>query len=143
MAEMILEPLAARLHFTFPDPMGISKWNEILAHFLAMLAKLCQDSDPCLIGHIKGLALLNGNCYIRASVVSASLPAQIETKASDEISEITFVLNILVFALSKHTLWGILEEVMLRSGTSWQRRVFIEPNMVKILVGSPSIHRRC
>ena len=140
MAEMILEPLTVHLHFTLPESTGISKWDELLSQFLETLAKLCQDSGPCLIGHIKGLALLNGNRYIKASVVSASLPAQIETNASEELSDITVTLNILVYGLSKQRLQELLEQVMVRPGTCWRNSIVVEQDTAVTLLDRPSHH---
>ena len=127
MADMILEPFAAHLFFAFPDPKRIGEWTEILMRFLETSAMLCEESGPCVIGHIKGLALLNGNRYVRVSVISPSLPAQVETNASGDLAEMTVTLNMLVYGLSKKGLEGIVKETAAGTGTAWCGRVTVEP----------------
>ena len=127
MAALIFEPLAAHLHFSLPDSPGISKWAEILTQFLETLAKLCRNSGPCLIGHIKGLALLGDSSYVRLSVISASLPAQIETNASGDFSEMTVTVNMLVYGLPRKTLEGILEGTAALPCSPWSGKVTVKP----------------
>lgn len=127
MSDMILEPFTARLRFVFPDPKGIEEWSEILKCFLEASAILCRESGPCLIGHIKGLVLLSGDHYLRVSVVSPSLPAQVETNVSGAFAEMTVTLNMLVYGLPKERLESILNEVATRPRTSWSERVTVVP----------------
>jgi hypothetical protein len=127
MADMMLDPFSASLRFSFPEPVGISKLTQISGRFMETLAALCQSSGPCLIGHIKGLALLKDRFYVRVSVVSASLPAQIETNASGEFPEMTVTLNMLVYGLSRQDLGKIAEEAAALVGAAWSATVTIEP----------------
>lgn len=143
MADMMLEPFAAHLFFAFPDPKRIEEWTAILMHFLETSAMLCEKSGPCVIGHIKGLALLNGNRYVRVSVISPSLPAQVETNASGDLAEMTVTLNMLVYGLSKKCLEAIVKQTAARHGTDWSGRVTIEPVAPANLGDRPCHHHGC
>ncbi|MGC9964918.1 MAG: hypothetical protein ABSE08_05900 [Syntrophobacteraceae bacterium] len=143
MADMILEPFAAHLFFAFPDPKRIEEWAEILMRFLETSAMLCRESGPCVIGHIKGLALLNGSRYVRVSVISPSLPAQVETNASGDLAEMTVTLNMLVYGLSKKCLDGIVKETATRPGTGWSGRVTVEPVAPTTTRNHPGHHHGC
>jgi len=140
---MILEPFAAHLFFAFPDPKRIEEWAEILMRFLETSAMLCRESGPCVIGHIKGLALLNGSRYVRVSVISPSLPAQVETNASGDLAEMTVTLNMLVYGLSKKCLDGIVKETATRPGTGWSGRVTVEPVAPTTTRNHPGHHHGC
>ena len=114
MSEMILEPLAAHVRFIAPAPRQIQDWTGILKDYFKTLATLCDLAGPCVIGHIKGLALLPAGGYIRVSAVSASMPVQIETNVSGDFAELTITLNMLVYGLPGKSLEGIAESAAAR-----------------------------
>lgn len=143
MSDMTLEPFAARLRFTFPNPRRIEEWTEILKEFLETSAMLCEKSGLSLIGHIKGLVLLQGSRYVRASVVSTSLPAQVETDASGELAEMTIAVTMLVYGLSKKRLEAIVMEVAARHDTAWSGRVTVEPVAATTHANYPGHHHGC
>ena len=140
---MLLEPFAAHLFFAFPGPKSIKEWTEILMRFLETSAMLCRESGPCVIGHIKGLALLNGDRYVRVSVIIPSLPAQVETNASGDLAELTVTLNMLVYGLSKKGLEGIVKETAARPGTGWSGRVTVESVAPATPGNHPGHHHEC
>jgi len=140
---MILEPFAAYLRFAFSDPKPIEEWTEILKRFLERSAMLCEKAGPCVVGHIKGLALLSGDRYVRVSVISPSLPAQAETNASANLAEMTVTLNMLVYGLSKKSLEGIVKETAAGPGTGWSGRVTVEPVEAATRGDHAGHHRGC
>lgn len=124
---MMLEPLAIHIRFALSAPKRIQEWTEILKRFLETLAELCHKSEPCMIGHIKGLALLGGNRYMRGSVISPSLPAQVETNVSEDLIELPLTLNMLVYGLSRRSLERNVERAAVQLGTAWSGTITVEP----------------
>ena len=126
MSGMMLEALAIHIRFTFSSPKRIQEWTEILKRLVETLAGLCHKSGPCMIGHIKGLVLLNGNQYMRVSVISPSLPAQVETNASEDLTELTVTLNMVVYGLSTKSLEHIVETAAVQLETAWSGKIAVE-----------------
>ncbi len=143
MSGMILEPLTAYIRFFLPSPKQIQEWTEILKRFFKTLATLCHKSGPCMIGHIKGLALLRSDDYVRVSVIDPSLPAQVETNASGDLAELTITLNMLVYGLSRKSLEGIVKEAAAKPGTVWSGRVTVEIVSATTQDYHPSHHHSC
>lgn len=137
---MMLEPFTALLRFTFPAPTPIGECSENLKRFLETLAELCEKSGPCVIGHIKALALLSGDHYVRASVVSSSLPAQIDADASEDLTEMTLTLNMLVYGLPKKVLETVLKEAAAGHDTGGSYIVTVEPVACKHQGNYPEKH---
>ena len=52
-----LEPYAASLHWNLPRAEG--QWEAMLAAYLETLARRCEEAGPCVVGHIKALALFH------------------------------------------------------------------------------------
>ena len=65
MAELILEPYAVSQHW---DLRADGKWETILSEYLETLARRCHEAGPCVVGHIKALALLPAGGYVQVSI---------------------------------------------------------------------------
>jgi hypothetical protein len=103
VAELTLEPFAARLRWTLPAGGDAQTWSEIVAGYLEVLAGRCVQSGPCVIGHIKAFAPLPGG-YLRANVTRAGVAADVEAHASEPCRELSLALNVLVYGLPAETL---------------------------------------
>jgi hypothetical protein len=78
MAELSLEPYAARLVWRFEQPQPLTTWQDLLAALLDELGLACSTSDRHVIGHIKAFALLPAGGFLRGSKVTACYPADVE-----------------------------------------------------------------
>jgi hypothetical protein len=127
ISEMILDPFTARLRITLATPKTGQECAVILAAFLETLATLCDQTGPSVVGHIKALALLPRGQYIRGSVVSSSLPADVEMVISgSSLSQLCLTLNMLVYGLSRETLERIVREAVLQHEEACHARIAVE-----------------
>jgi hypothetical protein len=81
MAELSLEPFAARLRWRLTESQPLEGWQDLMAGLLDELAIACSTSKSHVIGHIKALALLPSGGYLRGSKVSTSYPADVEAQS--------------------------------------------------------------
>ena len=100
MAELILEPYTARLHFRLLHPEPGLDWNRVVAGVLETLADRCEVDGQSIIGHIKGLATFAGGGFLRANVVAPSQPADVAGLAPPGCLEMVFTVNVLVYGLT-------------------------------------------
>lgn len=123
---MKLAPYAAIVLVQFDTPKSNEEWSGIAARLLETIAERCGRLESAIIGHIKGLAAFPGNEYLRASVVSTGLPAEVESTLSGPVAELTMTINILVYGTSKNDLENILDDVLSESHGKWTRREKLE-----------------
>jgi hypothetical protein len=94
------------------------------------LGALCGQSPEAVIGHIKGLCLLEEDHYIRASVISHTLPADVETNASEARADLTLSLTMLVYGLPCTTLERILRSAVTECLVTHQVVATVHPHNV-------------
>lgn len=82
-----------------PAPLTGDDWQNLLVSYLAALARACDAAGPCIIGHIKMLALFPHGGYLRISAVSPVHPPSCDGHAPDGLNEISLTLNVLVYGL--------------------------------------------
>lgn len=110
MSDLILEPYAAEQRWQMPAPLPGQAWRDLLAEYLAALAQACTGAGPCIIGHLKALALFPEGGYLRASAVSAHHPPTIDGRAPDGLQALDLTLNLLVYGLPHAALARIAAE---------------------------------
>jgi hypothetical protein len=108
MTELILEPYAINQRWTASVPAP--PWDALIADYVEAIARRCHEMGPCLIGHIKGLALFDDGGYLRVSVVSPGRPAEKEGYAPTETTSLLLSLNVIVYGLDRSTLELICRE---------------------------------
>lgn len=128
MAELTLEPYAARLRWHLPSAVASHEWEAILSEYLEALARHCDEAAPCVIGHIKGLALFPNGDYLRISIVSPARPADVEGNASEHYAELTLTLNVLVYGLSRDVLERLAQETAADVASRWGGMVTVGPS---------------
>jgi hypothetical protein len=127
MPEMILDPFTARLTITLGTAKTAQECSLVLASFLETLATLCDQAGPSVVGHIKALALLPKGQYMRGSVVSPRLPAEVEvTFSGSSISYLCLTLNMLVYGLSRETLERLVRDAVLQHEEACHARIDVE-----------------
>jgi hypothetical protein len=127
MTDLNLEPFSARIHFLLEAPMPSGQWQKILARYMEALARRCEEAGPCVIGHIKAVALFSENRYLRISVVSSSHPAEIGGKPPEIFNELNMTLNVLVYGLSRPVLHRLVKETAAAMETSFKGRISVAP----------------
>ena len=110
MPEITLEPFAAEVVFYLKSDSKNDDYRLILADFLETIAARCEEAGADLIGHIKGLVLGEDKSYLKISVISASLPANIEGTLNPATNKITLNLNVIVYGLISNVLDKIVRE---------------------------------
>jgi hypothetical protein len=103
VAELTLEPYAARLLWSSPLPRDGAAWATLIAEFAETLAERCHEAGPCVVGHIKGFAPLEGG-FLRVNSTGPSAPVDVDARSSAGCAELTFSLNVLVYGLAAGTL---------------------------------------
>lgn len=127
MNEMIFEPYAVHLDFQMDAPIEADDWRLILSELLETYASQCSKAGPCVIGHIKGFAHGNDDTFLKVSVVSPNHPADIDGNMKGGISELSLVLNVLVYGQPKETLAQHLLELVNIPGKIWTGHVAVVP----------------
>lgn len=110
MTAPTLEPYATQQRWAAPTPLAGAEWQALCSEYLAALARACAAAGPCVIGHIKALALFDGGGYLRVSAVSAAHAPTAEGRAPDALAALTLTLNVLVYGLPAATLHAITWE---------------------------------
>ncbi len=124
MVELTLEPYAVSQHWRLPGADG--RWEGFLAEYLETLARRCAENQPCVIGHIKALALFPQNGYVQVSVVSQRLPAQVKGSVPPGCTELTLSLNVIVYGLEYDWIERLTSETALHLAERWKGEVKIE-----------------
>ena len=106
MTAPTLEPYATQARWTAPAPLPGAEWQALFAEWqalfvdtLAAVARACEAAGPCVIGHIKALALFDGGGYLRVSAVSATHAPTVEGRVPDDLATLSLTLNVLVYGL--------------------------------------------
>jgi hypothetical protein len=124
MTEPILEPYAVNVRWTTSAP--VLSWEGLIADYFEAIARRCQEMGPCVIGHIKGLAIFDEGGYLRISVVSSDRPADLEGRAPPETTSLLLSLNVIVYGIGRDTLERISREEVHRMTEKWKGTVRVE-----------------
>lgn len=124
MAEMILEPYAVNQQWRLSDPNDT--WEDKIREYLETLARRCDETGKCVIGHIKALAIFPNGAYVRGSVISPKYAAQIEGNAPQECRALTLALNLIVYGLERAQLEQITRETAFELAQRWHAEVTID-----------------
>ena len=111
MSDLVLEPYAVQQRWQMPAPLSGRDWPALLAAYLASLARACSEAGPCVIGHIKALALFPDGGYLRVSVVSSTHPPTTDGQAPDGVAELAVTLNVLVYGLARDVLQKLSSDI--------------------------------
>ena len=120
MSTPALEPYATQQRWQAGEPLPGAAWQSLLADYLAALARACAAAGPCVIGHIKALALFDTGDYLRISAVSATHEPTVDGCVPDGLSALSLALNVLVYGLPAARLQALTWEtvVVLAQGSA-------------------------
>jgi hypothetical protein len=124
MAELILEPYAVNQRWRLSE--GSDNWETLISEFLEDLARRCDETRTCMIGHIKALALFPNGGYLRVSVVSPTVAAEVDGSVPAGCTELVLTLNVTVYGLGHDLLEGITRETADCLTQKWKGGVTIE-----------------
>ena len=129
MAELTLEPYAARVHWRFAEAQSAETWRELFAALLDGLAPACTGGGLHIIGHIKGLIVLPDGGFLRGSKVSDQYPADVEVEgaAAGLEAELEMSLNVLVYGPPLAETRRIVSQVAQATARRWNAEVRIDP----------------
>jgi hypothetical protein len=99
MSALVLEPYATQQRWQAATPLPGEAWRALLAGYLAALARACAEAGPCVIGHIKALALFDSGDFLRISAVSAVHEPTVDGRVPDGLRALSLALNVLVYGL--------------------------------------------
>jgi hypothetical protein len=99
MSMPALQPYATQQRWQSDKPLPGEGWQSLLTGYLAALARACAAAGPCLIGHIKALALFDSGGYLRVSAVSATHEPTVDGCTPDGLSAVSVTLNVHVYGL--------------------------------------------
>jgi hypothetical protein len=105
-----LEPYATQQRWQARTPLPGEAWQALLAGYLAALAHACDAAGPCVIGHIKALALFENGEYLRIGAVSATHAPTLDGCVPDGLAAVSLTLNVLVYGLPAARLQGVTWE---------------------------------
>ncbi len=123
MKEMTLEPYAARLDFKMFSAPSSKEWSLMLAEYMETLARHCNETGPCLIGHLKGLALISNHGFLKISLISPDHPAEVEGEIPENTLELSIVLNILVYGHTEKVLERLTRKTLEAMKKAWDGNI--------------------
>jgi hypothetical protein len=129
MTGLVLEPYAIQQHWSTARPLEASGWAALFGEYLSQLASACAQADvgpgasKPVIGHIKLVALFDGQEYLRVSVVSAAHPPTITGQAPPGLAAITVTLNVLVYGLPREYLAALTSVTVNEVAERWRATV--------------------
>jgi hypothetical protein len=124
MAELILEHYAVNQRWSFFG--DAAKWETLITEYLETLARRCHETQKCIIGHIKALALFPDGGYLRVSVVSPTVAAGVEGGVPMGCTELVLTLNVIVYGLERELLERITRETVDHLTKKWKGGVTIQ-----------------
>jgi hypothetical protein len=113
VSDLALEPYAVQQHWHMSRPLEPGEWVALFGDYLQALANACATAGPCLIGHIKLLALFAGQDYLRVSVVSGAHAPTVTGAVPAGLAEIAVTLNVLVYGLPRATIAALATQTAL------------------------------
>ncbi len=119
-----MEHYAVNQRWSFLGDAG--KWETLITEYLETLARRCDETRKCIIGHIKALALFPDGGYLRVSVVSSTVAAGVEGSVSMGCTELVLTLNVIVYGLGRELLEQITRETADHLTEKWRGGVTIE-----------------
>jgi hypothetical protein len=102
MQPLSLEPYAVQQRWTLAEALPPAGWARLFSRYLEAAARRCVAAGPCVIGHLKALALLPAGGYVRLSVLAPERPAEAEVGEGDAAATavaVTLTLNAHVYGL--------------------------------------------
>ena len=120
---MTLEPYAVRLNFKMPSPLTGREWQFMLVQYMETLTRHCSEAGACVIGHIKGLAAFPDKGFLKISAISPDHPADVNGGVPDNLLEISFILNVLVYGLTREMIARLNREVLAFHDRPWKGHV--------------------
>ncbi len=123
---LTFEPYAVQQRWPAGRPLKPVEWAELFGEYLARLAGACTASAPCIIGHIKLLALFPGQEYLRVSVVSATHAPTVTGAVPQGLVEVTVTLNVLVYGLPRERLAALTSSAAAEVADRWGTTVIDE-----------------
>ena len=121
--ELILEPYSVMQQWDIPRAAG--HWDEFLSTYLQTVAQRCTDGHKAVVGHIKILALLENDTYLRVSVIAPNRPAAVEREGNppDDLPHLKTTLNVLVYGRTREDIQHIAEEEAAALAAQWGGQV--------------------
>ena len=98
----------------------------MISDLMETLARNCREAGPCVIGHLKGFARISGNGFLRISVTHADHPADVDAALSDDFSELSLTLNVLVYGHPKKMLAQLTHKTIELPEKPWSEHVTME-----------------
>ena len=126
MMEMILEPYTVRLNFKMDSPMKAAQWGLMISELMETLDRQCSQAGLCVIGHLKGFARLPDNGFLKISIISPDYPADVEAESTDDFSELSLTLNVVIYGHSKKMLAQFTRNTIDLSEKPWNGHVTME-----------------
>jgi hypothetical protein len=118
MDGMKLEPYAVLQSWHLPDTKG--QWESTLGEYLQTVAQRCIDQGECVIGHIKALATFSDHKFLRISVITPKIPANIEGEVPANCTELELTVNVLVYGLERDVIEKITCETANEIANRWK-----------------------
>ncbi len=107
MHQIVFSPVTFQIQLSLPENSVIQRWGDILNYYFSLYAKeLCNRPDV-YIGHIKAIAILQDQEYIRYSKFKLDIAADLLIKGQSLYKTIAITVNSLVY--------GVTEEDSLRT----------------------------
>lgn len=125
MPELTLEPFVARVRWRGRAVDAADRWEEVLREFVAAIAGESHRAGARLIGHIKGVASVEGQ-FLRINCVSDRLAPDVEGALPSGAGEIELDLAVLVYGLSHEQVRGAVEAALEKSRACGRRTAVLE-----------------
>lgn len=102
MYQDIFEPFARSFHLSSDDFFPTQKWENALLYFMTIVTELTAKEEGGIIGHIKMVAELDENSFIKLNAVRSDLPVEIKRFGNAKGAPSTQIsFNSLVYHISE------------------------------------------
>ncbi|MCB2189642.1 MAG: hypothetical protein KQJ78_24780 [Deltaproteobacteria bacterium] len=125
MKELTLHPLSVLLAWRFPEPRPREVVEGLVAAWCDTLAQAVAREPGAVIGHIKGLAKLGGQEWLKVSVIAPDRPAQVESRGQAPLAALDLAVNLMVYGREPAELFSLVQAVTAQEDRPW--RGLVEP----------------
>ena len=126
MKELPLHPVSVVMTLRFVQPRTPEDIKHLIADLFENLAQVVAQREKAIIGHIKGLAKLGVEDWLKVSIISPQRPAQVESSLRQPLAALDLATSFMVYGLEPEELYPLVAETVDKADQIWSGLVQLQ-----------------